>query len=116
MIKDILESNGWGTSEDLLGEQLSNKKYYCDLVAYKASESPDKETDGVQFTFKIYKTVNTLQVSTVERIKKTRGGWDKHIIISNFPFNLKCLECAKDSNVTLITVEEIPKLMDYMRI
>ncbi len=120
MIKDILESNGWGTSEDVTGEQLSNKKYYCDLIAFKDSESPDKETDGVQFTFKIYKTVNTLQVSTIERIKKTtaseRGGWDKHIIISNLPYSLKCLECAKDSNVTLITEEEIPKLMDYMHI
>tara|TARA_B100000989_G_scaffold144638_1_gene107732 strand:- start:228 stop:500 length:273 start_codon:yes stop_codon:yes gene_type:complete len=28
MIKDILESNGWGTAEDLIGAQLSNKKYY----------------------------------------------------------------------------------------
>ena len=119
-IKAILESNGWGTSEDLLGEQLSNKKYYCDLLAFKESENPVRETDGVQFTFKIYKTVNTLQVSTIERIKKTtateRGGWDKHIIISNLPFNLKCIECAKGSNVTLITEKDIPKLMDYMKI
>lgn len=119
-IKAILESNGWGTSEDVLGEQLSNKKYYCDLVAFKESKSPDKETDGVQFTFKIYKTVNTLQVSTIERIKKTtaveRGGWDKHIIVSNLPFNLKCIECAKGSNVTLITENDIPNLMDYMNI
>ena len=99
---------------------MSNKKYYCDLLAFKESKSPDKETDGVQFTFKIYKTVNTLQVSTIERIKKTtaveRGGWDKHIIVSNLPFNLKCIECAKGSNVTLITENDIPNLMDYMNI
>ena len=61
----------WGSSQDVTGTKLSNKKYYCDLLAFKESNLQGKDTDGVQFTFKYFKNANSFQVSTLERIKKT---------------------------------------------
>ena len=100
-----------------MGTQLSNKKYFCDLVAFKDSEIPGKETDGVQFTFKFFKNKNTLQVSTLERIKKTTqlDKWDKHIVVSNLPYSTKCINAAKNSNITLILESDIENLMDYLK-
>jgi len=96
---------------------LSNKKYYCDLLAFKESNLPDKDTNGVQFTFKYFKNANSLQVSTLERINKTTAidKWDRHIIISNLPFSKKCKECAENSNIFLIFESEIENLMEYMK-
>ena len=113
----VLEKNNWGSSQDVTGTQLSNKKYYADLVAFKESNLPDKDTDGVQFTFKYFKNANSLQVSTLERIKKTTAidKWDRHIIISNLPFSKKCRECAENSNIFLILESEIENLMEYMK-
>ena len=115
-IKMKLYKNNWGFDEDFLGSTLGNKVYYSDIIAHEKKYESEDKNKSIQISLKIFSKKNTLQLSTLERILKTteKGGWDKHIIFSNFPFPEKCIEFVQGTKIFLLMDKDLDKLIDII--